>query len=830
MQKPKINRSGTLFFPERITEAIKEIYHYPLTIIEAPMGYGKTTALKEHLKDSDACVLWHRIYDGDPNSFWNGFCRLFQEVDGERAQSLQHLGFPNDSVSRQEALNLMEGIRFSERTVLVLDDYHLMSGTELNRFVELLVAEELSDLLIVLTARFVEFPLMDEFALKGYLYHIPKETFEFDVSEIKAYYRLCGISLKNSEADRLLAFTEGWISALYLLMLNYKAEGSFETTVNIYSLVEKAVFMPFSDEIKELLLNLAVFKNFTADLAVHMCEKDNTPLLLTEIVNKSAMVKYDVKTKTYQMHNIFTGFLMEALESKGKGYDKKVYEKAAHWFMKSGSYLDAMHYFYTAGNFNGLMKAVEFDKGHSIFNEQKERFIQYFSECPYTIKQEHPTALLIYGLCLFTFNEMALFEEVCGEFVGALQNNEHLSEERRNALMGEFELLLSFTGYNDILKMSQHIESASRLLTHQAEFIDTKGGWTFGSPSVLYMFHREVGQLDAEVQNLKRSLPTYVELMGGHGTGGEFIMEAELFFNRGDFENAEITVHKALYMASRWEQGEIVVCAMFLQARLALAKGDYAYGCYLHQKMQEEIQRKKWYNQIQTIELCEAFINLELKRMERVPLRIAQGDFSSSRIYFPAMAFMNIVYGKALLMNNDYLKLLGIAEQFIGIASVFPNLMGHIYSYIYIAAAKDRIYRRDEAIEALKQAMDIAMADEIYMPFVENGGYLGPLLDILQRRGHYGREIAKIRELTISYQGAVEGIIHEHFTEKKPVLASREHEIARLAADGLSNKEIGEGLFISENTVKAILKRVFEKLEIKSRVQIKQYFNEKSAN
>lgn len=65
--------------------------------------------------------------------------------------------------------------------------------------------------------------------------------------------------------------------------------------------------------------------------------------------------------------------------------------------MKSGLYLDAMQYFYIAGNFDGLMEAVEFDKGHSIYNEQKERFIRYFSQCPDPIKQAHPIALLIYG-------------------------------------------------------------------------------------------------------------------------------------------------------------------------------------------------------------------------------------------------------------------------------------------------------------------------------------------------------------------------------------------------------------------------------------------------
>lgn len=830
MQKPNMNSSVALYFPQRITDAMKEIYHYAITIIEAPMGYGKTTALREHLKDSKAHAMWHRIYDGDMNGFWSGFCRLFIEVDAGRAQSLLQLGFPNDSVSRQEALRLIEEMRLPERTVLILDDYHLMNGTELNRFIELLVMAELVNLHIILTARFIEFPLSEEFLLKGYLYRISKETFEFNANEIKAYYKLCGISVKAAEADRLYAYTEGWISALYLLMLNYKAEGGFQTTVNIYNLVEKAVYMPFSDEIKELLLHVGVYKSFTLDLAAHMCGKENISKLLAEIVNKSAMVKYDKKTKTYYIHTIFTGFLMDALEAKGKAYKQMVYGKAADWSMKSGEYIDAMQYYYISDNFDGLLNAVEADKGHSIYNEHKQRFVGYFTECPTSIKQKHPTALLIYGLCLFSFNEMKLFEEVCGEFVTAVQNDKSLSAAQINALMGEFELLLSFTEYNDILKMMGQIKKASALLENPTEFVDTKGGWTFGSPSVLYMFHRQAGNLENAVQNIKEAMPHYTRLTDGHGTGGEFIMEAERYFNRGDFENAEITVHKALYMASRREQGEIVVCAMFLQARLALAKGDFNFVQYLYNKLHEEIKQKKWYSQIQTIDLCETFINLGLKLTEKTPQWVRQGDFSSSRILFPAMAFLNIVYGKVLLVEGEYLKLLGIAEEFIGIASVFPNLLGHIYSYIYMAAANERIYRSGEAIEALKQALDIAMPDQIYMPFVENGEYLMPLLEKLYRQGNHTQGIAEIKKLYHPYRTAVEGIIRTHFTESVPELAGREREIAKLAAEGLSNKEIGERLFISENTVKTMLKRVFEKLGINSRVLIKQYFAENNVN
>ncbi len=50
-------------------------------------------------------------------------------------------------------------------------------------------------------------------------------------------------------------------------------------------------------------------------------------------------------------------------------------------------------------------------------------------------------------------------------------------------------------------------------------------------------------------------------------------------------------------------------------------------------------------------------------------------------------------------------------------------------------------------------------------------------------------------------------------------LASREHEVLQLLAQGLSNAEIGTQLYIGETTVKTHVTRVLQKLNVRDRAQ-----------
>lgn len=95
--------------------------------------------------------------------------------------------------------------------------------------------------------------------------------------------------------------------------------------------------------------------------------------------------------------------------------------------------------------------------------------------------------------------------------------------------------------------------------------------------------------------------------------------------------------------------------------------------------------------------------------------------------------------------------------------------------------------------------------------FAAVGGWLG-----LRSRQ---KQVVVVKEVRVREDGP---FVLDAEKLKELTITPREHEILGLIAAGMSNREIGEKLFVSENTVKTHSSRLFEKLGVNRRTQAVQ--------
>jgi ATP/maltotriose-dependent transcriptional regulator MalT len=83
------------------------------------------------------------------------------------------------------------------------------------------------------------------------------------------------------------------------------------------------------------------------------------------------------------------------------------------------------------------------------------------------------------------------------------------------------------------------------------------------------------------------------------------------------------------------------------------------------------------------------------------------------------------------------------------------------------------------------------------------------------------RDRIVVKEIEVRVSAAAPFVLNEKKREDLAI-TRRELEILELIAQGLSNREIAEKLYVSENTVKTHSSRVFDKLGAKRRTQAVQ--------
>ena len=418
-----------IYISSRLESRLESISDYTLTIIEAPTGYGKTTAVREYLNNSGKKYIWFNIDNNDREQFFSDFCAKINGINEFAANQMKNIGYPVDASTSSKIANALMSIDFREKTVLVLDNYHLISEKHINDVLKDIAGKHDSNLIVVCLTQAVTSSDIFDMIMKKKLNHIGKSDFELSKDEIFEYYKQCGIKLEEDEADFLYQYTEGWLSALYLQMLSYVSTNSFEPTVSIDNLVFKAIWGNLGRKEQDFLISMSVFNEFTIRQAAVMSENIIGEDEISKLIENNGFIRYDQKERKYYVHSILKYFLENEFEKLEPIFKKKVYKSAAGWYADNDNNYMAMQFYMKNDDYEAIL-AMDWSKEklyEKVTRNNKDIFMDVITKTSSSIKKKYVRNYLVFVVCLFILNERAYFKRELEAAKDFIDNNDEFN-------------------------------------------------------------------------------------------------------------------------------------------------------------------------------------------------------------------------------------------------------------------------------------------------------------------------------------------------------------------------------------------------------------------
>lgn len=806
MQKRKVLKRG------RVNRVLESIFDYPLTIVEASIGYGKTTAVREFLSDRNGTILWLTFLSPVDTAafFWSALSAEIGRLDAKTGLRLQSLGFPADAPQAANVLSILNGLDFEENTALVIDDFHLAKNPQIGAFLALMIKEPPENLHIVIITRDTSALDISELTAKGLCNIIPQQTFAFTEAETRDYCALMDYKPSASELKEISEYTGGWISMIYLTLLSIRQGIPIGKSDLIDELVEKALFSAYDRRIQRFLLKLSVMDTSTAEQAQFVVEEPRAEEFLKKLRRENAFVTYDQAQGLYEIHNVLRDFLR--LRHKNDPERLSLYDRVGEWLFAHGARVPAYGYFCRAGDDRRVLELLN-DPGNMVYGSTYfEGFFDLFAAVPREMLLKYPFAYLQYiSMLIITCGEGGAREGVTrlDELRAVYEGMGGLNPQYKNQVLAEAALTRMFSVFNDAAQMVDCIKEAyrlldggtSRLLLQESEF-------TFASPHLLYTYYKEPGKLKETADFMAAEMPAFAQVANGCGAGCEFLTLAEYALETGDWQTAELNAFKAIYKAKTKNQISLVICANLTLIRLYLYQGKADEALELARQLGSEVALGNNAYLNTALELVKGYIYACLGRYDSIPVWLQAGDMSPAQFMFQGVAFNYIVFGKAVLASRNYIRLEVLTEEFRRYFSIFQNQLGFLHNQILQAVAKYRLYGMEAGCASLWEAISMAREDHILLPFAE---YAPAIIDMVRSLDHaHSRDgyVSEILEVCERYLSSL-----KHTTQSAVSLSGREIQILSLAAEGLKRDEIALRLHLASGTVKNHLETIYRKLE-----------------
>ncbi|MBA3390950.1 MAG: LuxR family transcriptional regulator [Rubrobacter sp.] len=666
-----------------------------------------------------------------------------------------------------------------------------------------------------------------------------------------------GLSLSAEDIAALETRTEGWIAGLQLAAISLQGRKDATNFVESFTgshhfvldyLVEEVLGQQ-SESVQAFLLRTSILERLCGPLCdAVLLDPSASGQETLEYIERANLflIPLDNERRWYRFHHLFAELLLQRLHqstasSTGDemGDVAELHNRASVWYEDNGLEIEAFQHAAAAQDVDRAERLIE-GKGMPLyFRGTVAPVLNWLESLPKTVLDARPSLCVVYASVLLLVDHTAV-EQKLQVAEAALQDTEQDDKTRdlvgRIASMRATLAVIQHDAETIIAQSRRALEylhpdnlplrtattwtlghahqlQGDRAAASRAydEVIST--GKSFGDSVYTIAATINLGQLQEADNKLSLAAESYRRVLQLAGDPPQPIAceaclgLARITYQWNDLDAAE--QHGQQFIQLTRQMGSVDSFASYdvFLARLKLAQGDVAGAVAILAKAEEFVRQHNFLFRMPDVAAAQVLTLLRRGNLAAASHLVEAHDLPVSR-------------ARVHLAQGDATAALAALAPLRRQAEVKGWGDERLEVMVLQALALQAHGEVDEAAQILGDALALAEPGGFIRIFVDEGTQMAHLLSEAAARGitpgYTGRLLAAFEAEEQKSEDKSYLPPAQPLTEP---LSQRELEVLRLIAQGLSNREIGERLFLAVDTVKGHNRRIFNKLMVHRRTE-----------
>ena len=859
-------RPGVVSRPRLLERLDAGRAHAKLILISAPAGYGKTTLITQWIQqiqsNKTAQICWYSL-DGDDNGTQQFFRYLASAVEAlpGMQNTLKQLIQSPQPLPVKNLMNafINDAAVVSTPFFLILDDYHVIESAEIDQALDFIIENMPPPMTLIITSRSDPgFPIARRRA-RAELIELRVNDLRFTEDEAAQFIQqTTNLVLSLNQIAALETRTEGWIAGLQMAALSIQGQEDADGFIHAFTgshrfvldyLVEEVLQIQ-PERIRNFLLRTSILDELCGPLCDAVTGQNDGRVMLEELeCSNLFVVPLDNERRWYRYHYLFAELLRQRLQmgsvpptgEKGMEEVEELHIRASEWFEDNGLEIEAFQHAAAANDVERAARLIE-GKGAPVhFRGAASQVLNWLTSLPESILDDIPSLWVTYASVLLLVGQNSAAEPKLQAAEAAIAKEEPDDEMRD--LIGRIAAMRATTAVvrNDldiIISQSQralaHLRpenlpyrtavnwtlgyayqsQGDRLRASQAynEIISTAE--TFENSIYVIAALTSLGQIQETDNQLSLAAESYERVLQLAGDPPQpiaceaYLGLARLNYQWNDLNAAQKHGQRCQQLMQQIESVETGVSHKVFLARLLLAQGDVSAVDAVFQEAEAYIRQHNFLFRMADVAAIQVVVSL------------SQGDLVTAA-NLAQMYHLPVSQARVHLAQGDPGKALEVLAPVRQEAEEKRWQDERLKVLVLQALAHWAQGRSETAVELLKDALASAKSGGIIRIFVDEGASMARLLyEALAR----GIEPAYVRRLLAAFpvansEPAALSLLPDAEAGLIEPLSMRELEVLQVIAEGLSNQEVANRLYLSLHTVKVHARNIYAKLGVKNRTQ-----------